>query len=101
MRLFGHEDSLVVHTQELTELHERVQMDIPITDRVREGDKFEVGIGRGDNRIIACRVERQLHTQVPAIGRVQTTVGRIGIDPSVLKVEAVNVFGSRERRMGQ
>ena len=92
VRLFGHEDSLVVHTQELTELHKGVQMDVPIRYRVREGDKFEVGIGRGDDRIIACRVERQLHTQVPAIGRVQATVGRVGIYPGVLKVETVDVL---------
>ena len=92
MRLFGHKDPLTVHTQELTKLHERVQMDVPIRYRVGEGDKFEVGIGRGNDRIIACSVERQLHTQVPAVRCVQTTVRRVGIDPSVLEVEAVDVL---------
>ena len=92
VRLFGHEDSLVVYTQELTELHECIQVDIPITDRVGEGDKFQVGIGGGDDRIIACRMERQLHTQVPAVRCVQATVRRVGIYPGILKVEAVDVL---------
>lgn len=76
-------------------------MNISVTDRVRKGDKLEVGIGRGYDRIIACSVEHQLHAQASTISSVQSTMRRIGIDPSILKVETVQVFRTGVRRVGQ